>query len=182
MEEEAVVEELDRMKNFKKIKVYFSNTITGVPDIKRQFGWHLVSYMKSLGCEVLDDFVGARSKAEHIKMFLAKTGFDRSKVPNPWFFVRKNDISSVDEATHLVAVINGASFGVGMELQRAIDKPRLGLNQTPILCLIHKDLLENLSFMVRGISDKENAKFEIKTYRTLNDSKKAIRDFFIKYS
>ena len=97
-------------KPFRGKKIYFSNSVTGVPDVKRDFGWRLVAYMKKNGAEVLSDFVGARSKDEHIKMFLEKTNFDRDKEPIPWFFVRKTDTKYVDEATHLVTVVNGPSL------------------------------------------------------------------------
>src|SRR3989344_2313478 len=164
-------------KPFSGKKVYFSNSITGVPDIKRNCGWKLVQFMKKNGADVLDDFVGARNKEEHIKMFLKRTRYDRTKSPNPWYFVRKTDIKLVDEATHVVAIVNGPSFGVGMEIQRAIDKPKMGLPETPILCLVREDLLKGLSMMVRGVSKEEAPGFELKIYKDLKEVEKIIFNF-----
>ncbi|OGM24340.1 hypothetical protein A2715_02390 [Candidatus Woesebacteria bacterium RIFCSPHIGHO2_01_FULL_39_32] len=164
-------------KPFKGKKVYFSNTVTGMPDTERDFGWKLVQFMKENGADVLSDFVGARNKKEHIRMFLDKTGFDREKEPNPWFFVRKTDTKFVDEATHVVAVVNGPSYGVGMEIERAILKPQRRLDETPILCLVREDLLRDLSFMIRGVSKKEAPKFQLKIYKNISEAKKLINEF-----
>ena len=45
-----------------------------------------------------------------VKEPIEKTNFDRDKEPIPWFFVRKTDTKYVDEATHLVTVVNGPSL------------------------------------------------------------------------
>lgn len=164
-------------KPFRGKRVYFSNSVTGVPDVNRDFGWKLVRYMKKNGAEVLSDFVGARSRKEHIKMFLEKTDFNRDKEPNPWFFVRKTDTELVDIATHVVAIVNGPSYGVGMEIERAILKPQRGLGETPILCLVREDLLKDLSFMIRGVSRQEAPKFRLRTYKNLNEAENIISEF-----
>jgi hypothetical protein len=115
-------------------------------------------------------------------MFYKETGFDRRKHKNYWFYIRKHDISLVDKATHVVAIVNGPSFGVGMELQRALDKPKLGLNQTPILCLVEEKLYDGLSNMIRGVSAKESPTFELKTYQNLRQAKELIYDFLMRYT
>ena len=78
---------------------------------------------------------------------------------------------------HVVALVNAASTGVGMELQRALDKPLMGMNETPILCLIHQDQLQKLSFMVRGVDPEESAVFHLHEYLTLHQAKQHIFDF-----
>jgi hypothetical protein len=164
-------------KPFKGRKVYFSNSITGMPDIDGNFGWELVNFMKENGAEVLSDFVGARSKEEHIKMFAQKTGFDRYKEKNWWFKVREIDTGLVDEATHLVAVVNGPSFGVGMELERAILRPERSLPEAKILCLVEKGRLKGLSAMVRGVSSEESKDFRLQVYKDIEEAKDKIMTF-----
>jgi hypothetical protein len=97
--------------------------------------------------------------------------------PQPWFSVRRQDLEWVDEATHVVALVNAPSLGVGMEIQRAIDKPRLGMNSTPILCLISKDRSPGLSFMIRGVSEEESPLFQLREYENLNQAQKHIHNF-----
>ncbi|MEK7526093.1 MAG: hypothetical protein AAB546_01285, partial [Patescibacteria group bacterium] len=99
--------------------------------------------------------------------------------PEPWLLIRKQDNEWVDQATHLVAVVNAPSHGVGMEIERAILKPQRGLNETPILCLIHETLLDKLSFMVRGVSEDEHPSFHLKTYTNLQEAQNTVHDFLI---
>lgn len=65
-----------------------------------------------------------------------------------------------------------------MELQRALDKPKMGMNKTPILCLVHQSRLEKLSSMVRGVNEeKEDATFEIAVYEDVEGANNEITDF-----
>jgi hypothetical protein len=74
----------------------------------------------------------------------------------------------------VVALVNGPSHGVGMEIERALLKPERGLPLTPILCLIRADLLEKLTWMIRGIKQEG---FYLKTYTDLDSAQKIIFDF-----
>jgi hypothetical protein len=63
-----------------------------------------------------------------------------------------------------------------MELQRALDKPALGKNVTPMLGLIHQDLFDNVSPMVRGAA-QQYPHFHLRTYNSLADAQKVIHGF-----
>jgi hypothetical protein len=168
-------------KPFEGMKIYFSSSIRGVPNPEPDFAWHIVQTMLKGGANVLSEHVGARNRKEMDDIFARKSGIDRRTLDQPWFEARRIDMQWVDEATHLVAVVNGPSHGVGMELERAILKPERGLNSTPILCLIQENLLkEGLTWMIRGVSRDECPVFELLTYTDLKDAREKVTNFLFK--
>jgi hypothetical protein len=167
-------------KPFKGIKVYYSGSINGASEEDPDFGWKMVQYMGEEGAEVLSEYVAARTKEEREKILATKIGMELDEMlshPEPWYQIRKKDLEWVDEATHFVALVNGPSHGVGMELERAILKPNRGLNPTPILCLVQKDQLNKLTYMIRGISMDECPDYFLRTYNILDDAKRMIYAF-----
>lgn len=167
-------------KPFAGTKVYYSGSIKGTSEVDPEFGWKLVQYMAEEGAEVLSEYVAARTKEEREKMLADKIGMELDEMlshPEPWYQIRKKDLEWVDHSTHFVALVNGPSHGVGMELERAILKPNRGLNPTPILCLIQKDQLGKLTYMIRGISMDECPDYFLETYTDLEDAKRIIKAF-----
>jgi hypothetical protein len=171
----------DRVENkekpFEGTKVYYSGSIRGVANPETDFAYKLVNHMLENGADVLSEHVGARTQEEMDEVFLRRSGMDRRTIEEPWFTAREVDMKWVDEATHLVALVNGPSHGVGMEIERAILKPERGLNQTPILCLVQEDLTDKLTWMVKGISKEESPTFSLKTYTDLEDAREKISIF-----
>lgn len=167
-------------KPFKGLKVYYSGPIKGAPEVESDFPWNLVQYIASKGADVLSEHVASRSASEMIEIRARRIGVETKKLlshPEPWFDIRKQDMAWVDEATHFIALVNTPSHGVGMEIERALLKPERGLPETPILCLVHESLINNLSFMIRGVSNEESDKFFVKKYHDLDDAKNIIYDF-----
>ena len=171
-------------KPFSGIKVYYSGTIAGAPEIDLNFPRQLVEFMEEKGANVLSKHVAYADDREEMNRIKAeKMGISiqelKSMTREEYVknAVRKQDLDWVDESTHVVALVNAPSHGVGMELQEAILKPRLGLNETPILCLIHKDLYNKLSGMVTGVSPEESPKFFIRTYENINDAQEIVFEF-----
>ncbi len=167
-------------RRFDGKRVYYSGSIKGAPEIEPDFAWQLVQYMIENGANVLSEHVAARNQQEMDEVKARNLGMsvqEMLKQPEPWFGVRRQDLKWVEEATHVVAVVNAPSHGVGMELEHAILKPRLGLNTTPILCLVHEQLSEKLSFMVRGVSKDETPCFYVKTYKDLETAKASVSRF-----
>lgn len=166
--------------SFEGLKIYYSSSIYGTPESDPEFAWKLVQYMIQNGADVLSEHVAARNKQEMDEIRTRRSGINLQEFQEnskPWFVVRQQDIKWVDEATHLIALVNSPSHGVGMEIQRAIDKPKFGMNETPILCLIHSELFSKLSFMIRGVAPEESSLFQIQTYNDLNQAQQHISDF-----
>lgn len=166
-------------KPFEGKKVYFSNSLSGVQNIESNFGWHLVQFMKEGGADVLTEFVAARSTEERNRIFFEQLGFERKNTPESWKFIRRTDTRLVDESTHLVAEVSGASHGVGMEIERALLKPERGLNLTPALALVRGEYFNSLTWMIKGIDQKEAPGFELRTYRNLEDAISNVHDFLV---
>ncbi len=165
---------------YQGLKVYFSGSIRGVPEPDPEFAWQLVQFMASGGADVLSEHVAARSQQEMDSIRARRIGLTIQEMladPEPWFLIREQDIDWVDEATHVVALVNAPSHGVGMEIQRALDKPAMGMNRTPILALIHENLLEPMSRMVRGVRPTKHPEYFLKTYQSLTDAQTATDQF-----
>ena len=167
-------------KPFEGCRVYYSGSIKGVPESDPEFPWKLVQYMGANGADVLSEHVAGRNQQEMDEIRARRIGTTIQRLkedPAPWFGIRRQDLAWVDESTHVVALVNAPSLGVGVEIQRAIDKPRLGLNLTPVLCLVRSDILPKLSYMIRGISTDESRLFQLREYTTLESAQRHIYDF-----
>ncbi|MFH1895887.1 MAG: hypothetical protein ABH814_00200 [bacterium] len=122
-------------KPFTGLKVYYSGSIRGVPESDPDLPWKLVQYMVQNGANVLSEHVAGRTREEMQEIRLRKLGPRANEFlesPEPWIVVREEDVRWVDEADYLVALVNGPSHGVGMEIERALLKPDRGLPRTPI--------------------------------------------------
>lgn len=161
-------------------KIYFSGSIDGVRHKDPSFTWKLAQYAIGLGFVVLDEEVVALTREKGFEIYLEKTGIDLTKINNPEPLVYKKNVGGVDQANYLIAIVDGPSHGVGMELMRALLKPKMGLNETKILCLLHKDNLPRLSWMIKGVSKGEYPNFEIKTYQDLESAKEIVKVFLTK--
>jgi hypothetical protein len=91
--------------------------------------------------------------------------------------VENADVELIDKASHIIAFVDGASHGVGAEVQRAIDLYEFGLNRKEILCLIQGDRLKGLSWMVRGKESPKYPNFRLETYKDSEDAKIKIFNF-----
>jgi hypothetical protein len=167
-------------KPFEGLRVYYSGTIKGSPEPDLELPWKLVCFMADGGADVLSEHVAARTPAEMDEIRARRIGRTIQQLyqePEPWIGIRRQDLQWVDEADCMVALVNAPSLGVGTEIQRAIDKPEMGMNQTPILSLVRSDVLPRLSFMVRGVTPEENSGSELKVYSTIEEAKQYIFDF-----
>ena len=161
-------------------KLYFSGPIQGIQQIDPNFSWAIVQYIKSLGYDVLSEHVAGRTKQENTKILLEKTGIDRTSEKESWWGVYKVDMNWVDEADSFVAVVDGPSHGVGMEIMRALLKPQRGLNETSIICLVHQENLNKLSWMIRGVPVEQYPNFHLETYTNIDNAKSVLENLLAK--
>jgi hypothetical protein len=166
-------------KPFRGKKVYFSGSIRGGRDHKPRLYGDLIRFMKKGGADVLSEFVGVIGREERDRLFNKYVGGNPAGAEKPWVIARRVDFKWVDEAEYLVAEVTSPSLGVGMEIQRAIDKERLGFRRTKILCLCRQDVLENegLSWMILGVTPNIHPDFYLIGYTTLKEAKEAIFQF-----
>lgn len=168
---------LSSEKPFAGIDVYFSNSMQGIQNQEKDFGWKIVQFLLENGARVLDQHVGGRDQEERDQLFYTDNGFYLNRGDNPWVAVEQADVSLVDKASHLIAFVDGASHGVGAEIQRAIDSYEFGIKDIEILCILHEENLKGLSWMVRGKVSSKYPNFHLATYTDIEDAKGKIFNF-----
>ncbi len=173
---------LDREKNtekklFEGIVIYFSGSMQGILNTDPYFSYNLVQFMIENGAKVLDVHVAGRTDEERRKLFIQDNGFDPAEQEDPCGSVEEVDIRQVDESTHVIALTNGASYGVGNEVQRAIDNYEMRGRRTEILCLVQEERLDPLSWMIRGKEKPKYPNFHVNTYTDFEDAKRKVTNF-----
>lgn len=161
---------------FKNKNIYYSGSIRGIiadPEI----GKKIVTFLTENGAYVSSAHVAASSKEEMNRVFFERSGKPPINNSTPSELAYEVDMKWVDEASHLIAIVDGPSFGVGMEIMRALKKPQCGLNSTPVLCLVNKDNLDKLSKMIRGANFEFGDMIQVRTYKDFKDTKKIITEF-----
>ena len=143
-------------------KIYFAASIRGGRDDVELY-IRLIEHLRKYG-EVLTEHIGNKK--------LSSLGEDKLTD----FEIHNRDMSWVGQSRDIVAEVTTASLGVGYELGRIVER-NLWVSeakQKRILCLYRPQVNKRLSAMIAG-SDGLTA-FE---YKTLDEAKKAIDDFFI---
>lgn len=170
---EALPQELP----FQDKKIYFAAPIKGGGIEDTSLVPLLIDFMRDNGGTVLTEHIGYGKTNEQGTIRLPDIATLNPE--EPWFAVRENDMAMVLEAHYFIFIGDKSSTGVGMELQKTMDKEKLGYNRTPILCLINVNKMDDLSFMVRGISRRECPEFQLFTYENIEDAKKIITEFLV---
>lgn len=169
----------NRTEIFKGIEVYFSGSIKGdLPN--REIGFELVKFIIENGGVVNSAHVAARSSEEMFETFVLMSGRgvgEDGKDARNAQMAYEVDMGWVDRATHLVAVIDGPSHGVGMEIMRALLKPKMGLNTTPIICFVHEDRKDKVSWMILGSNSEFPGVLELVTYSSIEDARRKLEKF-----
>ncbi len=164
-------------KPFVGSEIYFSNSIVGVLNQDPEFGWQIVNYMIENGAHVLDKHVAGRTSEEKDLLFIEDNGFDYKLSKNPKTAIESSDIAQVDQATHVIAFVDGPSHGVGNEIQRAIDRYEFKGENVQILCLVSEERAGKLSWMISGKECPKYPNFHLSVYKDIEDVKKHIFNF-----
>ncbi len=168
-------------KLFAGCEVYYSGSIRGVSEPDPELPWKLVQFMLENGANVLSEHVAARNPREMAEIRARRMGTTVAELnqdPAPWIRVRSQDLAWVDQATHVVALVNGPSHGVGMEIQHALLKPRLGKNITQILALVREDLASKVTFMIQGITENN---FSLAEYTDFESAAAIVSRFLLQF-
>lgn len=152
--------------------IYFSSSIAGAKGIPVYFKKTLVEYMKDLGYRVLSEHVALVDNEQKMFETLSKNaGVHIPQRNGCEAEIRDVDARWVDEADFVIAMVDEPSLGVGMEIERALLRPKRGFKLAPILCLIHADNYPKLSPMVKGVNVPQ---FYLKIYTDEVDAQKQV--------
>jgi hypothetical protein len=91
--------------------------------------------------------------------------------------VEQQDIAWLDQATHVIAEISGASTGTGREIEYARTKGGFGKVSAKVLCLYHTEREFFASPMVRGMTPDRYPNVAIRSYADVVEAKSLIKDF-----
>jgi 2'-deoxynucleoside 5'-phosphate N-hydrolase len=130
------------------MKIYLAASITGNNEDKKEF-FEILNYIKKFA-EITDENAGWNHGDNH---FTAKE-------------IHERDVKWFNEADAIIAEVTKKSLGVGYEIGRAIEQKK------PVLCLYKSQSKDSLSPMIVGCPKITNI-----TYSTLEDTKKAIKEF-----
>ncbi len=131
--------------------IYFSASLSGVKNVPTDFLKHIVESMKNEGYKVLSEHIVHGITEENFRVLSKNSG---KRIPQREGYeseIRSSDISWVDQADYVVALVDSPSHGVGMELERALLRPERGLPIVPILCLVRTDNYPQLTPMIKGV-------------------------------
>lgn len=154
--------------------VYFSAAIRG-DVIAKKVVTELINYIQNdLRVLVLSQHVGAEDPKQSLLKFLRA---DPEKLSPAEFesLVEEQDTEWVNECTHLVAEVSGASTGVGVEIGHARLKHLLGYPPAKILCLYKSG--SQPSAMITGMRTERWPQVRVASYRDIEHAKILVADF-----
>lgn len=159
------------MENQGKKIVYFAGAIRGDRAVANTFR-EVIKFIQELGFKVLTEHVGTD---DPIATLAGKFGKEKKDLTAG--DVEKQDIEWLNQATHIIADISGASTGTGREIEYARIKGMLGKVPAQVLCLYRKDREFYTSPMIRGMNRERYPNVLIKSYSNIEEMKPIVRDF-----
>lgn len=153
------------------IVVYFAGAIRGDRSMAEGMR-QMVIFIQSLGVKVLSEHIIAD---DPISTLAEKLGKERSGLRAEDIEVQ--DIKWIDESTHVIAEISGASTGTGREIEYARSKHHFGKTQAKVLCLYHQDREFTASPMIRGMTPDRYSNVTIRSYEEVEEVNNIIKEF-----
>lgn len=152
-----------------EILIFFSAPIKGEREKAKETIIELGEWMKKKGIIILNEHVVSENPREVLA----------EKMKKPVGELTMEEIESYNSsklciASRVIAEVSGASTGVGIEVEFARTKGRLGLAPAEVLCLYHEDYKDSVSPMIRGMNC-ENV--EVSPYKNIEEAKYIIRNF-----
>jgi len=151
--------------------VYFAGAIRG-DRIMASVMLALVRLIQKLGIPVLSEHIVAKDPAT---MQAKKLGKPKEAVLVE--DIERQDIAWLDQATHVIAEISGASTGTGREIEYARNKEHFGKTPAKILVLYHLEREFFASPMIRGMTPDRYPNVTVKPYRTLEEAQEIVLQF-----
>lgn len=154
--------------------VYFAGAIRG-DRVMAGLMPELVGFIKNLGATVLTEHV---AKREPIEAFAKAIGKEKESLRAE--DIEKQDIKWLDQATHVIAEISGASTGTGREIEYARNKHNFAKVPAKVLCLYHSGREFEASPMIRGMTIEKYPNVEVRKYNDTDEAKSIIKEFLEK--
>ncbi len=141
--------------------VYFAGAIRGDRVVAETIK-ELIFWIKSQDIQVLTEHIADDSVSDK----------DSSAIE-----IEKRDIAWLDQATHVVAEISGASTGTGREIEYARTKEKFGKTPAKVLCLYQIEREFYASPMIRGMTSDRYPNVVVKSYSKIEEAKDIVQNF-----
>jgi len=113
----------------------------------------------------------------HLPVLTEHIGYENPVDTLPAEAIEHRDIEWLNQATHVIAEISGASTGTGREIEYARTKHSFGHVPAKILCLYHTDAEFNASPMIRGMTADRYHNVTVLPYRAIEEAREIVKRF-----
>ena len=151
--------------------VYFACAIRG-NRVVHTLLQEMVSHIKSKGIAVLSEHVVDEDARGAFAKAIGKKDADITPID-----IERQDIAWLNQATHVIADISGASTGVGREVEYARTKGDLGQVSAQVLCLYHSDHADSATSMITGMTHDRYPNVTISSYTDIKEAVNHIDSF-----
>ena len=150
------------------MKIFFGAAIQGAQNREERARVHrlIIDGIKSCGCEVISEHTTGRDYDATAKLLEKSLGTLPPKGMERTVLIRNKMIGFIEgDIDAAIFEVSTPSLGTGIEIAHAYLRPRLGLPEIPVITLYQKDYWpNNLSTMIRGITEDEVSNFVLKEY------------------
>jgi hypothetical protein len=165
------------------MKIFYGAAIQGATDQEERSAVNLtlIDHIKSLGHDVATEHTAGKTKEERANRLTESIGPLPPEGLERRIYVRDKMIEAIESDIDVaIFEVSAPSLGTGVEIAHAYLRPRIGLATIPVLALYQKEYWPNeLSTMIRGISEDKAPHFHLKDYRDLEQAKSFVTDFCI---
>ena len=150
------------------MKLFFGAAIQGAQNREERAAVHrlIIDAIKSCDCEVISEHTTGRNYDATAQLLEKTLGTLPPKGMERTVLIRNKMIEFIEgDIDAAVFEVSTPSLGTGIEIAHAYLRPRLGLPAIPVFALYQKNYWpNNLSTMIRGITEDEISNFVVKVY------------------
>ncbi|CAB1060510.1 hypothetical protein D1BOALGB6SA_5276 [Olavius sp. associated proteobacterium Delta 1] len=150
------------------MKIFFGAAIQGASNRKERAAVHkqIIDAIKSCDCAVISEHTTGKDYETTANLLEETLGPMPPKGMARTVLIRNKMIELIEgEIDGAIFEVSTPSLGTGIEIAHAYLRPRLGLPAIPVIALYQKNYWpNNLSTMIRGITETEVPGFVVKEY------------------
>ncbi len=164
------------------MKIFFGAAIQGAGNREERAAVHrlIINAIKGCGCEVLSEHTTGKDYDATANLLEKTLGSLPPKGLERTVLIRNKMIELIEgNIDAAVFEVSTPSLGTGIEIAHAYLRPRLGLTAIPVFALYQKNYWpNNLSTMIRGITNEKVPGFVVKEYDEPGDAAEFMPELF----
>ncbi len=151
--------------------LYFAGAVTG-DRVAAGSITAMIRYIQSLNIKVLSEHIAEERPNEFLAAIFGKKEHELTAED-----IETQDITWLNEATHVIAEITGPSTGTGREVEYARTKGHFGKIPAEVLCLYQLEKEMQASKMIRGMKKEKYPNVTVRVYKEIEEAKEIIKKF-----